>query len=167
MFEFFESTDQFKSTYNAFVHLIPVVVVNSAAGNETIKLKVSGNKSLPGVEDAEEWEFKTDDPEQEIAEKIIGKLGSISELSFEVPYDPILLQKLVAHAKTRFTARIIYDDAEYDEIYRIDVLKCFVKSPGSAGGTANNSAPNMTIKLQPRGGGKLADSLSITKAPRA
>ena len=167
MSAFFESQDQFKSTYNAFVHLIPVAVINPAAGNETIKLTVSGNKSLPGIEDAEEWEFKTDDPEQEIAEKIIGKLGSISELNFEVPYDPMLLQKLVTHAKTRFTARIIYDDAEYDDIYRLDVFKCFLKSPGSSGGSANNSAPNMTIKLQPRGGGKLADNMAITKAPRA
>ena len=162
-----KSQDPMKSGYNVIIMLVPVVVINQTAGNETIHLRVSGNKTLPGLAAGENWTFSTDDPDQEIAETIVGKFGGITPLSFEVPYDPILLEKLVAHAKTNFTVRVIYDDAEYADIYRIDVKKCFLTTPGSTSGTANNAAPTMTITLQPRGGGKLADCLDITKAPRS
>ena len=162
----FESTDQFKSGYSVVVMLVPVRVLNTAAGMETIRLTVSGTKSLPGIAEGETWQFSTDDPEQEIAETIAGKFGNVSAFSFEVPYDPILLQKLVTHAKTKFTVRVVYDDAELPDIYRIDVLGCFLTTPGSTSGTQNNAAPSMTITLQPRGGGRLADCMDITKAPR-
>lgn len=99
----FESTTPIKSVYKAEVYLIPVTVLNAAAGTETIHLKVSGNKTLPGLADGETWTFSTDDPDQEIAETIVGKFGGIAPLAFDVPYDPMLLQKLVAHAKTMFT----------------------------------------------------------------
>jgi len=161
------STDKFKSGYNAEVLLIPVTVVNTAAGTDTIRLHVVGNKTLPGLAEAENWTVSIDDREQEIAETIVGKFGGISPLSFEVLYDPILLEKLVAHAKTMFMVQIVYDDAEYTDTYVIDVKKCFLTTPGSTSGAANNSAPNMTVTLQPRGGGKLADCIDVTKVPRA
>ena len=164
---FFESVDKFKSGYEAIVHLIPVTIVNQEAGNETIKLSVTGNKTLPGLADAENWTINSDDKNQEVGETVVGKFGGISVLSFEVLYDPILLAKLVAHAKTKFTVRIVYDDSEYDDIYRIDVFNCRLVSPGSTSAGANNSAPSMTVTLQPRGGGKLADSLEVVKTPRA
>jgi hypothetical protein len=160
------SEDQFKSGYAATILLIPVVTVNPLMDKTPIQLEVSGNKSFPGIEDGEEWEFKTDNPEQEIAEKIVGKSGGISPLSYEIPYDPMLQKILVAHAKTQFTVRILYDDTSLPKIYKIDVLKCFLKSPGTTSPFANNSAPNMTITLQPRGGGKLADTLDISATPR-
>ena len=72
----------------------------------------------------------------------------------------------VAHAKTKFTVRVVYDDAEFPDIYRIDVFGCFLTTPGSTSGTQNNAAPTMTVTLQPRGGGRLADAMEITKAPR-
>ena len=164
--EFFDSTDQFKSGYNVAILLVPVTVINKAAGNEVIRLTVSGTKSLPGIAEGENWQFSTDNPAQEIAETIVGKFGNINALSFEVPYDPMLLQKLVAHAKTKFTVRVVYDDAEFTDIYRIDVFGCFLTTPGSTSGTQNNAAPTMTVTLQPRGGGRLADCMDITKAPR-
>ena len=163
----FESTDQFKSGYDISVFLVPLVVVNPEAGEEIIKLTISGTKSLPGIAEGENWQFTTDNPNQEIGETIVGKFGNVNALSFEVPYDPMLLQKLIAHAKTRFTVRIVYDDTALDSIYRIDVLRCFLTTPGSTSGTANNAAPNMTVTLQPRGGGRLIDCMEITKAPRA
>jgi len=164
--EFFDSTDQFKSGYNIAILLVPVTVINKAAGNEVIRLTVSGTKSLPGIAEGENWQFSTDNPTQEIAETIVGKFGNFIALSFEVPYDPMLLQKLVAHAKTKFTVRVVYDDAEFPDIYRIDMLGCFLTTPGSTSGTQNNAAPTMTVTLQPRGGGRLTDSMEITKAPR-
>ena len=162
-----KSIDRFTSGYKALVSLIPVVVPNTAAGTATIHLNVSGNKTLPGIEEAEEWSYSTDDPEQEIAEKVIGKLGGISPLSFEVPYDPISLEKLVAHSATSFMVQILYDDARHMHIYKIKVFDCFLKTPGSTGGTANNAAPTMTVVLQPRGGGKLSDTLEVEKTLRA
>ena len=161
-----ESKDKFKSGYMARVMLVPVTVTNPAAGREMIRLEVSGNKSLPGVDEAEEWEFKTDNPEQEVAEKIIGKMGGMSALNFEVPYDPVLLQKLIAHASTKFTVRIFYDDAELPDQYLISVLGCFLKTPGSTSGVANAAAPTMNVILQPRGGGLLKDSMDVIKTPR-
>jgi hypothetical protein len=165
------SRDQFKSNYKSTVFLVPVITSNSSnpsvAAKEIIKLEVSGNKTLPGFEDGEEWTFSTDNPEQEIAEKIVGKFGGIAALVYEVPYDPMLLELLVAHKDTNFTVRIIYDDTQYSEIYKIDVLKCFLKNPGSAPSGANNSAPTMTITLQPRGGGLLSECLDISSTARA
>jgi len=156
-----------KSGYKVTIFLVPVIVINSAAGNDTIQLEVSGNKTLPGIAEGETWTFSTDNPEQEIAETIAGKFGGIAPLNFEVPYDALLLEKLVAHATTNFTVRVVYDDAIYTQIFRIDVKDCFLVTPGSTGGAANNSAPTMTVTLQPRGGGKLADCMDITQAPRA
>ena len=163
----YTSTAPMKSGYKVAILLVPVTVINPAAGMETIKLKVSGNKTLPGIAEGENWQFSTDDSEQEIAETIVGKFGGIAPLSFEVPYDAMLMEKLVAHAQTNFTVRVAYDDAQYDKIYRIDVKDCFLVTPGSTSGTANNSAPTMTVTLQPRGGGKLADCMDITAASRA
>jgi len=163
----FTSQNPMKSGYNVIILLIPVNIANSAAGTETIQLTVSGNKTLPGIAEGENWTFSTDNPEQEIAETVTGKFGGISPLSFEVPYDTEMLEKLTAHAKTNFTVRVIYDDTKYSDIFRIDVKDCFLKTPGATSGTANNSAPTMTVTLQPRGGGKLADCMEITKAPRA
>ena len=161
-----KSIDQFKSGYKALVTLVPVVVINTSAGTTPITLSVSGNKTLPGLAEGENWTFSTDDEEQEIAETITGKFGGISPLSFEVPYDPILLEKLVAHAATNFTVKIVYDDASKENIYGIDVFDCFLTTPGSTSGSANNAVPTMTVTLQPRGGGKLVDCLSVTKTPR-
>ena len=161
------SQDAVKNAYKVFIFLVPVRVANTAAGMEKIKLKISGNKTMPGIEDGETWQFSTDDPEQEIAETIAGKFGGATPLVFEVPYDPMLIQKLTAHAATNFTVEVIYDDTFYPDIYKIAVNDCFLLSPGKSGGTGNNSSPNMTITLQPRGGGSLADCLDITKAPRS
>jgi len=163
----FEAQDKFKSGYNASVLLIAEEVASSAVqAGDQIKLEVVGNKGLPGFEDAEEWDIRSDNPTQEIAEKIVGKFGGISSMGFEVLYSPSLMEKLVAHAKTKFTVRITYDDTEYDSIYRIDVLKCFLKNPGSSGGSSNNVAPTMTVTLQPRGGGKLDECIEVTEIPR-
>jgi len=161
------SQKPFKSGYSVIVILVPVRVANTAAGMEQIRLTVSGSKTLPGIAEGESWTFSTDNPVQEIAETMTGKFGGVVPLSFEVPYDPVLLEKLVAHARTNFTVRIVYDDTEYEEIIRIDVMNCAIKTPGSTGGTANNSSPNMTITLQPRGGGRLVDCMEITQAPRS
>ena len=157
---------QFKSGYKARIFLVPVTVVNTAAGTDVIKLTVSGNKTLPGISEGETWTFSTDDPEQEIAETIAGKFGGVNKLDFEVPYDPFLQAKLVEHAGTNFTVRTVYDDAQYASIYCIEVVNCFLTTPGSTGGTANNSAPTMTISAQPRGGGLIADCIKVTEAPR-
>ena len=161
------SKDGFKSGYNADVLLIPVNVVNTVAGTDTIRLTVTGNKTLPGLADGETWTVSSDDRKQEVAETIAGKFGGISALSYEVLYDPILMAKLVAHAKTMFTVEIIYDDAEYEDTYVIDVHKCFLTNPGSTSGAANNSAPSMTVTLQPRGGGLLKDCIEVTKVARS
>ena len=161
-----KSQDQFKSGYKALVTLIPVVLAKQGLDKNPIKLSVSGNKTLPGIAEGEEWAFNTDDEEQEIAETIVGKPGGISPLSFEVPYDPILLEKLVAHTSTNFTVEIIYDDTSKKFIYAISVFDCFLKTPGSTGGTANNAAPTMTVTLQPRGGGKLEDCIMVEKTAR-
>jgi len=156
----------FVSGYKARVRLIPTDSNGSRLEGEAIKLDVSGNKTLPGISEAEDWSFNTDDPEQEIAETIIGKLGGISALSYEVPYDPDLLQKLVGHADTNFIVEIVYNDARYSQIQVIEVLDCFLKTPGSTSGAANNSAPTMTVVLQPRGGGKLEECLRVTSVSR-
>jgi len=152
----------FKSGYKARVTLIP-----KKPSGAPIKLTVSGNKTLPGLADAENWTFSTDDPDQEIAETIVGKFGGVSPLSFEVPYDPDLLETLVGHATTNFTVNIIYDDTALDSIYAINVMDCFLTTPGSTSGTANNSAPTMTVTLQPRGGGKLEDCIKVEKTIRS
>ena len=157
---------QFKSGYKARIFLVPVMTINPAAGMETIKLTVSGNKTLPGIAEGETWTFSTDDPAQEIAETIAGKFGGVNKLDFEVPYDPFLLAKLTEHAGTNFTVRTIYDDAQFSKIYSIEVIDCFLTTPGSTSGTANNSAPTMTISAQPRGGGLIADCIKVTSAPR-
>ena len=161
-----KSIDQFKSGYKAFITLVPVIVPNPAASDDRIKLIVSGNKTLPGLAEGENWTFSTDASDQEIAETIVGKFGGISPLSFEVPYDPILLEKLVKHAATNFTVEIEYDDANFENVYLMEVFKCFLITPGSTSGTANNAAPTMTVTLQPRGGGKLSECLAVTKIAR-
>jgi hypothetical protein len=153
--------------YKVSVFLVPVRTVNPAAGMETIQLLVSGTKTLPGLADGETWTFSTDDPAQEIAATIAGKFGGVAPMAFEVPYDPMLMEMLVAHASTNFTVRVVYDDTIYPNIYRIDVKDCFLTNPAGTSGTANNSAGTMTITLQPRGGGRLADCMDITQAPRA
>ena len=164
------SQNQFKSGYKAKVTLMPVTVINQAIPTEErnlpIQLTVSGNKSLPGFEDGEEWDFKTDNPDQEVGEKIVGKFGGITPLAFEVPYDPVLMKKLVAHAETKFTVQIVYDDAQLDYIYGINVLGCFLKNPANTGGTGNADAPKMTITLQPRGGCKLSECLEMFRTNR-
>jgi len=157
----------FVSGYKARVRLIPTDSDGTRMEGAAIKLNVSGNKTLPGLAEAEEWSFSTDDPEQEIAETIVGKFGGISALSYEVPYDPDLLEQLVGHAETNFITEIVYNDARYSKVHVIEVLDCFLKTPGSTSGTANNSAPTMTVILQPRGGGKLADCLRVTLVERA
>ena len=158
---------QVTSGYKVLVFLVPVRIVNPAAGMATIQLLVSGTKTLPGFADGETWTFSTDDPAQEIAATITGKFGGIVPLAFEVPYDPMLLEKLVAHAETNFTVRVAYDDTAYEHVYRIDVKDCFLTNPGNTSGMANNAAGTMMVTLQPRGGGRLADCMEITQAPRA
>ena len=161
-----QSQVQITSGYNVSIFLIPYRVANSAAGDEPIKLTISGNKTLPGLAEGENWQFSTDDPGQEIAETIVGKFGGISPLSFEVPYDPMLLKILVVHAKTNFTVLVVYDDTNYECAYYIEVFDCFLTTPGSTSGMSNNSAGNMTVTLQPRGGGRLADSMRTTEVLR-
>jgi hypothetical protein len=158
---------QFKSGYKVRIFLVPVTVINPAAGTDMIRLTVSGNKILPGIAEGETWTFSTDDPEQEIAETIAGKFGGVNALSFEVPYDPMLQAKLVEHAATNFTVRVVYDDAQLPMIYCIEVKDSFLTTPGSTSGTANNAAPTMTITAQPRGGGLIRDCIRVTAAPRA
>jgi len=159
--------DQFKSGYKAFVSLFPLRSgQNGWEAIEEIKLEVSGNKTLLGLAEGENWTFSTDNPEQEIAEVIAGKFGGVSPLSYEVPYDPVLLQKLVSYAKNQFTVRTIYDDEQLEFTYKIYVYGCFLTTPGSTSGTANNSAPTMTVTLQPRGGGKLEDTFYCEKTLR-
>jgi hypothetical protein len=157
----------FKSGYNAEVRLRPVTTVNSSLAKTPIRLHVVGNKMMPGFEDGESWTISTDDPEQEIAESIAGKLGGIVPLSFEVLYDPFLVETLVAHAKTMFTVEILYDDTEFAEVILIEIHKCFLKNPANTSGGANNAAQNMTVTLQPRGGGKLTDCIEVTKVTRS
>jgi len=160
--------DQFKSGYNAIVSLFPLTT--NAQGEwvavEEIRLEVTGNKTLPGLAEGENWTRSTDDPDQEIAETIVGKFGGVSPLSYEVPYDPVLLAKLVSYAKNQFTVRTIYDDEQLPYIYKIYVYGCFLVTPGSTSGTANNSAPPMTVTLQPRGGGRLSDTFEVIKTAR-
>ena len=160
-----KSVDHFKSTYKARVTLIPAVVMPGVS-QTPIELLVSGNKTLPGLADGETWTLSTDDPMQEIAETITGKFGGVSQLSFDVPYDPILLRRLVAHALTNFTVEVIYNDTALDHIYAINVFNCFLVNPGNTSGTANSSAPTMTVTLQPRGGGLLADCMSVERTTR-
>ena len=150
---------QFKSGYLARVQLVP-------KGGTAITLDVSGNKTLPGFTDGETWTFTTDNPDQEIAETIAGKLGGINVLSYEVPYDPNLMKQLVGLSDLPITIQVLYDDEALDMVYQINVKKCFLINPGESGGTANNSAPTMTIKLQPRGGGKIADCIEVEEATR-
>jgi hypothetical protein len=147
---------KFRSGYNAAVRLKPTKPAGTA-----IKLEVVGNKTLPGFTDGETWTISSDDPDQEIAETIAGKFGGITALAFEVLYDTDLLETLVGHAKTEFDVEITYKDNETDTC-TVVVHKCYLTNPGSTSGTANNAAPTMTITLQPRGGGKLEDCLSIT-----
>jgi hypothetical protein len=161
-----KSKDAFKSGYKAKVTLLPIRTAKSGLSLEPIELKVSGNKTLPGFTDAETWTFNVDDDEQEIAETITGKFGGATALSYEIPYDPVLLEKLSAHAATNFAVQIVYDDTQFTDIYGITVHDCFLVNPGNTSGTSNNSAPNMTVTLQPRGGGKLADCMTITTTPR-
>ena len=101
MSEIITSEVQFKSGYKARIFLVPVTVINPAAGMNVIKLTVSGNKTLPGIAEGETWTFSTDDPEQEIAETVAGKFGGVSKLDFEVPYDPFLQGDLRYRTRTR------------------------------------------------------------------
>jgi hypothetical protein len=156
-----------KSGYKARVRLIPTDGNGARIESAAIKLNVSGNKTLPGLSEAEEWSFSTDDPEQEIAETIVGKFGGISALNYEVPYDPSLMETLVGHANTNFTVEIVYNDTRYSKIAVIEVFDCFLKTPGSTSGAANNTAPTKNIILQPRGGGLLADCLQVTFVDRS
>ena len=155
------SERQIKSGYDVAVFLVPTNPPGS-----TFRLDVSGTKTLPGVSDAETWTISTDDPEQEVAEIITGKVGGFSALSFEVLYDPEMLEKLVAIARSQFTVRVVIDDKSKPDLCTIEIKNCFLVTPGSTSGSANNAAGTMTITLQPRGGGKLSDSMEILTTTR-
>ncbi len=154
-----------KSLYKALVTLKPIVVTNTSLSTDPIKIETT-DKTLPGIEAAETWDIKTDDPEQEISQKVVGKLGGLSQLDFAVVYDPILQNKLVDHVGTRFDVVYVYDDAELNEIVAITAKDCFLVTPGSTGSAANASAGTMTVSVQPRGGGKLRDCLEVTTSER-
>jgi hypothetical protein len=121
---------------------------------------------LPGISDAETWTINTDNPEQEIAETIAGKFGGISALEFNVTYDPLLMATLVAHANTKFTVQFVIDDPALDAIIGINVPGCRLVSPGSSSSASNSSAGAMTVKLQPSGGGLIADVLQVVQTAR-
>ena len=119
-----KSERQVKSGYDVAIFVVPT----NPAGN-TIRLHVSGSKTLPGVSDAETWTVATDDPEQDVAEIIVGKLGGFSALSFEVLYDPELLEKLVAIARSQFLVRVVIDDKSKPDICTIEIKNCFLVTP--------------------------------------
>ncbi|GHT22456.1 hypothetical protein FACS189419_05050 [Planctomycetales bacterium] len=121
-------------------------------------------KTLPGISDAETWVISTDDVEQEIAETVTGKFGGITALEFTLTYDPALMAQLVDYAKTSHEVRVFYDNPKWSYYVGIAVPGCEIISPGSTSSGANASAGEMTVKLQPAGGGLIKDVLKVFKA---
>lgn len=148
------------------VTLIPVTVTNPDAGNDAIVLNCT-KKSLPGVQPANTWTINSDDPEQEIAETVAGKFGGLSVLEFVEVYDMVRIADRVKHANTDFDVQMIYNDPKLPIIVAITAVSCRMVSPGETGGAQDNeSSGECTIKLQPSGGGKIADCLKVVVTPR-
>ncbi|MDR1269650.1 MAG: hypothetical protein LBK82_09000 [Planctomycetaceae bacterium] len=157
----------FKNLGLARVRLIPVTVLDPEATTDPIELNCT-SKSLPGFEDAPTWQILTDNPEQQVAETIKGKLGGMTALEFTENYDPVRQVFLSRYLRAKLTVEIVYDDPYLDFIAAITIPNCELLNPG--GGTSGgetNSAGTMVIKVQPRGGGTIADLIQIETTDRA
>lgn len=150
-----------ESLYDVSVTLVPL---GTGAPSE-ILLELT-DKTLPGFEAAETWQISTDNPAQEIAKTIKGKLGNAVVLSFTAVYDPLLMQKLVSMIKRNFDVVYTYDNAALDEVVAITVHDCQLVTPASTSSAANAGSGQMEIQLQPLGGGLFADTIEIETAPR-
>jgi hypothetical protein len=156
----------FKNLGLARVRLIPTIVLDPNATTNPIVLNCT-SKSLPGFEDAPTWQILTDNPEQEVSETIKGKLGGMTALEFTENYDPVRQVFLSRYLTAKLTVEIIYDDPQLDFVAAITIPNCELLNPGgSASGGEVNSAGTMVIKVQPRGGGKIADLIQIEVTER-
>ncbi|HBT77105.1 MAG TPA: hypothetical protein DEB39_09305 [Planctomycetaceae bacterium] len=151
--------------YDAQVTLKPTRLKNTALDMAEIPLETT-NKTLPGIEAAEIITISTDSPSQEVAKKIVGKLGGLTQMDFQVVHDPLLQSRLVDHAGTQFDVIITYDNASLDEIVVIIAHDCFLVTPGSTSSSQNNAFGPMTVSLQGKGGKKLRDCLEVQTAER-
>ncbi len=145
--------------------LQPTRLRNTSLTTDPIPLETT-DKALPGIEAAETWTISTDNPGQEVGEKIVGKFGGLSQMDFNVVYDAFLQSLLVDHAGTQFDVIYTYDNTELPEIVVIIAHECFLITPGSTGSATNASAGSMTVSLQAKGGKTLRECLEVKTAER-
>jgi hypothetical protein len=156
----------FKNLGLARVRLIPVTVLDPGTPTTPIELNCI-SKSLPGFEDAPTWQILTDNPEQEVAETIKGKLTGMTALEFTETYDPVRVVFLSKYLRAKLTLEIIYDDPALNFIAALTVPNCELINPGGGVSSSEvNSASTMVIKVQPRGGGKIEELLQMEVTSR-
>ena len=126
------------------------------------------SQSMPGFQDANTWNYANNDPDQEIGLTEAGRIPGMNALEFKMAYTPSLHAEMTVHkAKgTKFDIELTYDHEAYTEIVVITVHDCFILNPGSSETTEIEGVSYMSVKFQPRGGGKFADVMTITATPR-
>lgn len=140
--------------------LIPTRTLNPEASLVPIELKCT-NKGLPSFDDAAVWDIVTDDPEQEVGERIKGKCAGMKVLEFTEVYDPVRVVMLSKHMTSVLDVEIIYDDPKLPFIAAITVPDCELINPGDSSGGEVNAKADGVIKVQPTGGKKISDLIRV------
>ena len=137
-------------------------------GGEAIALYCT-QQSVPGFPDSPTWGFVDNNPAMQVGLKEVGKSEGMNPLEFRVVYTPSLLAVMVNHQAngTKFEIEYVYDDKTYNELLNMTVHDCFILNPGSSETTEINGVAYMDVKFQPRGGGMLADIVTITAIARS
>ena len=155
----------FKNLGLARATLVPTRVLNPNATEDPIPLKTT-NKSLPGFDDAPIWEIVTDDPAQEVAEKVKGKFAGMKMLEFTEVFDPVRSVLISKHHNSTLEVVMIYDDPKLPFIAAITVPDCELVNPSDSSGGETNSKGDMVIKVQPIGGKTVGELILVELADR-
>ena len=145
--------------------LIPVSVLNEDATMDLIELDCT-NKGLPSFDDSPIWEIITDNPEQEVGERIKGKCAGMKMLEFTETYDPVRIVELSKHLTSLLNVEIIYNDPKLPFIAAITIPDCELVNPGDSSGGETNAKADMVIKVQPIGGKKISDLIQVELTDR-
>ncbi|MCL2306556.1 MAG: hypothetical protein FWC43_14555 [Planctomycetaceae bacterium] len=126
------------------------------------------SQSLLGFPDAPTWNYKTNNPKQEVGLTETGKPDGANALEFKMAYSPAMLAQMIAYKSQGKKFEIVqeYDDESYDQILVQTVKDCFILNPGSSETTEIDGTAYMTVKFQPRGGKKLSEIVETTTKAR-